>query len=125
MSIIYKGWSTYSISPTNTNSNLYNIDLVKQDLLNELMTRKGERVMLPNYGCEAWDLLFEPMSDAVETDLKNNMKEIVEHDPRLEYIDCEVTEITHGYTINLTILYIPTKTVTQLLVSFQDEYSGN
>ena len=39
---------------------LHDRDLAQQDLLNEIHTRKGERVMSPTFGCVAWDILFDP-----------------------------------------------------------------
>ena len=34
--------------------------LVKRDLLNTFYTKKGERLMRPNYGSIIWDLLMNP-----------------------------------------------------------------
>ena len=48
--------SVYTFQGFSTKTNqffpdrLYDIDLAKQDLLNEIYTRKGERVMEPQFG---------------------------------------------------------------------------
>ena len=70
MANIYKGFSTKDrIRPPYT---LTNGEAVKTDLLNELYTRKGERVMRPNYGTSIYDLIMNPLDDYVEQDRPHN-----------------------------------------------------
>ena len=45
---------------------LYDIELAKQDLLNEIYTRKGERVMEPEFGSIVWELLFDPIGEQAQ-----------------------------------------------------------
>ena len=52
----FKGFS--SIGQTWGKLKIYDLDLAKRDLLNELYTRKGERLMAPQFGCIVWDVLF-------------------------------------------------------------------
>ena len=35
-------------------------DVIVRDLLNEFYTKKGERLMRPNFGSVIWDLLMNP-----------------------------------------------------------------
>ena len=35
----------------------------KDNLINLIMTKKGERTMNPTFGCDIWELLFEPIDD--------------------------------------------------------------
>ena len=51
----YKGFST--VDDTTTNVKLYDYELIKQDILNQFNTRKGERLMNPNFGSIVWDLI--------------------------------------------------------------------
>ena len=39
---------------------LTDVDLVKRDLLNHFNTRRGERVMNPEFGTIIYDLLMDP-----------------------------------------------------------------
>jgi phage baseplate assembly protein W len=41
--------------------NFTTISQAKDNLKNLIMTRKGERVMYPDFGCDIWELLFEPI----------------------------------------------------------------
>jgi phage baseplate assembly protein W len=60
----YKGFSTVDESAISTR--LYDFELVKQDLLNQFNTRRGERVMNPSFGTIIWDLLYEPLTPNVK-----------------------------------------------------------
>jgi len=50
---------------SNTNGifsvNFSTITQAKDNLKNLIMTKKGERVMYPDFGCDVWSLLFEPI----------------------------------------------------------------
>ncbi len=82
----------------NTNSNSNGIFAVnyttltqaKSNLKNLLLTKKGERVGLPTFGCDIWKVLFEPMVDGdIDTQVENSILEAVE--TWLPYL--EVTQI--------------------------------
>jgi len=50
----YKGFS--SVNASNFGNKLFDFDLIKQDILNHFNTKKGERLMNPNFGSIIWDL---------------------------------------------------------------------
>ncbi len=59
--VIYRGFSSKS---DQTNYKLYDFELIKQDLINRLSVRKGERVENPEFGTNyirryIWTLLTE------------------------------------------------------------------
>lgn len=79
---LFKGMSTVERSgPPYT---LVDQELVKRDLLNELYTKKGERVMRPNFGSIIWDLLMSPNTPDLQEMVKEDIERIVERDPRVE-----------------------------------------
>ena len=59
---LYRG-----ISFTNYDDNkilsMYDINLVKKDLMNHIFTRLGERIMMPTFGTRIPDLVFEPLDN--------------------------------------------------------------
>ncbi|PPL00694.1 GPW/gp25 family protein [Parapedobacter indicus] len=77
-----------------------------------LSTRPGERVMLPNYGCNLDELLFEPLTTTMKTYMKDLIQTaILYHEPRIavdkiELIDTGEMEgrilINIEYTIRST-----------------------
>lgn len=44
--------------------NFTTIDQAKDNLINLIMTKKGERLMQPSFGCDIWDVLFNPIVDS-------------------------------------------------------------
>lgn len=48
---------------TPTLPTLESVELIKRDILNLLLTRKGERPMRASLGIGLWGLLFEPLDD--------------------------------------------------------------
>ena len=56
MATIFKGFST--IDKIRAPYSLFDQELIKRDLLNEFQTRRGERLMKPNFGSIIHDLLM-------------------------------------------------------------------
>ena len=114
----FKGFST--VNKQWGNFKLYDIDLAKQDLLNELYTRKGERIMSPDFGSIIWDLLFDPITDRTIELIQEDMQRILTKDPRLELRQLDVREDFDTQTITVAIIlnYVPTATLTELIATF-------
>jgi|TARA_B100002019_G_scaffold280245_1_gene282976 phage baseplate assembly protein W len=105
MANIYKGFSTKDrIRPPYT---LTNGDAVKTDLLNELYTRKGERVMRPNYGTMVYDLLMNPLDDYVEQEIREEVQRICLKDPRVEIESVFTQVIDHTIRVQVQLLLKP------------------
>jgi phage baseplate assembly protein W len=50
----------------------------KDNLKNLILTRKGERLMQPEFGCDVWKVLFEPLDGTlIETTIENSIVEAV------------------------------------------------
>ena len=77
----YKGFST--ISSATENFSLYDLELIKQDILNHFHVRQGERLMNPSFGTIIWDVLFEPLTDQVKNLITQNVNTIMNSDPRV------------------------------------------
>lgn len=112
----FKGFST--VNKTWGNFKLYDINLAKQDLLNEFYTRKGERLMSPQFGSIVWDLLFDPLTDEVIDAIRADCLRIVTKDPRLNLLNIEVTDNEHTIIVSIILKYVPTATETELVAVF-------
>lgn len=114
----FKGFST--INRQYGNFKLYDKELAMRDLLNELYTRKGERLMSPTYGSIVWDLLFDPLIDEVVGMIRDDCLRIVSKDPRLEVIQVLVSESVdqQSVVVSLMLKYNPTSTVEELVATF-------
>jgi phage baseplate assembly protein W len=112
----FKGYST--VDKTWGNFKLYDIDLAKRDLLNELYTRKGERLMSPQFGSIVWDLLFDPLTDEIIDAIRADCLRIVTKDPRLDLLDLDVVDNEHTIIVSIILRYVPTATETELVAVF-------
>jgi phage baseplate assembly protein W len=112
----FKGYST--VDKTWGNFKLYDIELAKRDLLNEFYTRKGERVMSPQFGSIVWDLLFDPLTDETIEAIRADCIRIVTKDPRLDLMDINVDDNEHTIIVSITLRYVPTASVTELVATF-------
>ena len=69
----------------------------KDNLRNLIMTRKGERIMNPNFGCDIFDVLFEPIVDSVISQkIENSILDAVK--TYLPYL--EIQQILFDYDEN-------------------------
>jgi phage baseplate assembly protein W len=58
-----------------------------------LGTRKGERVLLPDYGCNLDEMVFETFNESVKTYLADMVKSaILYHEPRIEPLQVTVDD---------------------------------
>jgi len=58
--------------------NYTTLSQAKNNLINLIMTRKGERVMQPEFGCEIWKLIFEQIVDTeIDTKIEFSINDAV------------------------------------------------
>jgi len=100
----YKGFSSQS---KNTGFKLYDIDLVKQDLINHFYIRKGEKLENPEFGTVIWDLLFEQFTDDVKETISKDVEAIINYDPRISVQNLIIDSTADGIRIEASLLYIP------------------
>lgn len=112
----FKGYST--VDKTWGNFKLYDIELAKRDLLNEFYTRRGERLMSPQFGSIVWDLLFDPLTDEIVDAIRADCLRIVTKDPRLDLLNIDVVDNEHTIIVSLILKYVPTATETELVAVF-------
>lgn len=97
----YKGFS--SIDDSRVNTNLYDFDLIQQDIINTFRTKKGERVMNPEFGSIIWDLIMEPLTESTREALRDDIKTICTFDPRVTPTRMDLTEYPEGYVLEVTL----------------------
>jgi phage baseplate assembly protein W len=119
----FKGFST--VDKTWGNFTIYDIELAKRDLLNEFYTRKGERVMSPNFGSIVWDLLFDPLTEETVQLIRDDCLRIVTKDPRLELREFNVTEEEHTVKVTILLNYVPSATLTELVAVFNRDIAAS
>jgi phage baseplate assembly protein W len=85
----------------------YDIDLVKQDLLNHFNIRKGEKLMNPEFGTIIWDVLFEQFTPEVKKLIVTDVETIINYDPRIAVESISVDATDQGIRIEASITYLP------------------
>lgn len=113
----FRGFST--IDRVRAPFTLTDQELVKRDLLNELYTRKGERVMRPNFGSVIWDMLMDPEDDLLEADLRADIERIVRKEPRVELVKIVLYTSDHAVSAEVVLKFLPFNTVENLYVLFE------
>lgn len=87
----------------------YDLDLARQDLLNQFNTRLGERVMLPKFGTIIWDLLFDPLDERTKKLINDDVIRIITEDPRWGLVSVDTSEAPNSLDIRVVITYRPTE----------------
>jgi len=103
-SFTYKGFSS---KETTKNYKLYDIDLVKQDLINHFYIRKGEKLENPEFGTVIWDMLFEQFTEDVKQIIARDVEDIINYDPRIAVNEIQIDSTDQGIRIQADIVYVP------------------
>jgi phage baseplate assembly protein W len=101
----YKGFST--VSGDSKSYSLYDLALIKQDIINHFHIRQGERLENPTFGTIIWDLLFEPLTEDVKQMITKNIEDIINYDPRVSADQIIVTAYESGIQIECKLTYQP------------------
>jgi phage baseplate assembly protein W len=74
--------------------------------------------MNPNFGTIIWDVLFEPFTETTQKLIADDVKKIVNYDPRLRVEDVAITEFTDGIQIEIALVYVLENQVDNLSLRF-------
>lgn len=119
MATIFKGFTT--VGKIKAPFTISDMDLVKRDLLNEFYTRKGERLMRPNFGCVVWDLLMNPEDTFTNDEIKDDIARIVAKDQRVELINISIYTSDHSVRAEVELKYNILNSSDTLYVEFATE----
>ncbi len=85
------------------------IDLIKDSIRQILTTRKGERVMLRNFGSNLHKLIFEPNDELLEELVRIEVEEAIkEWEPRVEIVDVRTERREREVKIGIILRVIAT-----------------
>ena len=115
--VTFKGFSSRA---EQKNFKLYDFEVAKQDLINRLSIRKGERVENPEFGTIIYDALFEPFTEALKDAIVEDITTNLNADPRIATEEIIVTEADKGIAIQATITYVPLNITEKLRFNFDE-----
>tara|TARA_B110000259_G_scaffold48944_1_gene57207 strand:- start:291 stop:728 length:438 start_codon:yes stop_codon:yes gene_type:complete len=116
----YKGFSSQN-QPDNFK--LYDIDLVKQDIINHFYIRKGEKLENPNFGTIIWDMIFEQFTPEVKDLIAQDVQDIINYDPRIVVNQIGVDSTEMGIRIQADITYVPFNVTERMQFDFDKNSS--
>ena len=115
--VTFKGFSSRA---DKKNFKLYDFECAKQDMINRLSIRKGERVENPEFGTIIYDAIFEPFTDALKDAIVEDITANLNADPRISTEEILVTEADKGIAIQATITYVPLNITEKLRFDFDE-----
>ena len=116
-SVTFKGFSSRA---DKRNFKLYDFEVAKQDLINRLSIRKGERVENPEFGTIIYDAIFEPFTEALKDAIVDDVTANLNADPRISTQEILVSEADKGIAIQATITYVPLNITEKLSFNFDE-----
>jgi phage baseplate assembly protein W len=120
---VFAGFSSVDTDRTGT-SKLYDIALIDRDLLNAFYTRRGERVMRPDWGCRIWEWLMDPLTPLLHDQIVAEVVRICQSDSRLSVLDTKVYEYENGLRVEMTLNYQPFNVINSFAVTFDNRQSA-
>jgi|688.fasta_scaffold1796450_1 phage baseplate assembly protein W len=105
--IYYKGFSTDKwITSKGQTFGTSGIDTVKRDFINHIFTIVGERHRMPTFGTRIPLMVFEIINDTTKSIIEEDIKKVVNYDPRIELIDLQLVAVPNN---NLIVAWIDLK----------------
>ncbi len=130
-SFLGRGWTF----PPSFNSNLGKVTMVsgeqdiKESLHILLSTRLGERIMLPQYGCNLEDQVFNAINNTTKTIIRDQVETaIIYHEPRIdvEGVKIDGSSLPEGFlTISIHYKIRATNSRTNVVFPFYINEGNN
>ena len=117
----YRGIST--VNNDNQKFGLYDVGLIKQDLINHFHISQGEKLENPTFGTIIWDAIYEPLTEDMKEAIAKNVSDIVNSDPRVVVNSIECDSYESGILVDVDLTYLPYNISERLRLKF-DEESG-
>lgn len=117
---IYRGISTVN-DPVSIN--LYDAELIKQDLLNHFNIKKGEKIYNANFGTIIWDVIFEPMTENIKEAVVKDALSIFDADPRINATNVTIIQKDYGIQLYAEIEFIKIRVIEKMIFDF-DQQNG-
>ena len=93
--------------PVAFNSTYSTADQIKSNLINLLLTNKGERIMNPEFGANLKRVLFEGIVEDTSITIKNLIYTNVDtYIPEITINDIIITTDKDNHTVSVTIIYV-------------------
>ena len=103
---------------------LTNIDIVKREISNQFATPIGSRVMLPGFGSNIFNYLFDPFDSYTKNAIIEDAIRVVNSEPRVSLVNIDVTQTDQALSVALTLLFKPESITDNMFVTFSLQDKG-
>lgn len=111
----YKGFSSTEYKK---NFKMYDIDVVKQDILNHFNIRKGEKLENPTFGTEIYDLLYEQLTPEVKEKIGKEVQTVLNFDRRIQVERLSIDSTMFGVSVIVEATFLPFNVVDKIQLDF-------
>lgn len=111
----YRGFSTVG---NRVDKHLYDIMLIKQDILNHLHTRKNERLRDADYGSIIFDLVFDLQTEPNVDLVQQEIIRVIQTETRVIIQGIRMTESDHTIRCEVDLLYIGLEVTDTFVLDF-------
>lgn len=100
-------------------------DLIKRDILNEFNTKRGERVMRPNFGSIIWEILMDPDTGKLQKMVDEDITKIIDRDPRVKLLRVNTLVAEHTLRSEVMVEYVASTNQDTLYLNYtRDSQEG-
>ena len=114
----YRGIST--VNNDNTKFGLFDIGLIKQDIINHFHIPKGEKLENPNFGTIIWDVIQDPLTSELEEAIEQDVLDIINTDPRVSATTVQIVPFESGLQIEVELEYLTYNVSETLRLTFDE-----
>ena len=114
----YRGIST--VNNDNTKFGLFDIGLIKQDIINHFHISKGEKLENPNFGTIIWDVIQDPLTSELEEAIEQDVLDIINTDPRVSVTTVQIVPFESGLQIEVELEYLTYNVSEKLRLTFDE-----
>ena len=114
----YRGIST--VNNDNTKFGLFDIGLIKQDIINHFHISKGEKLENPNFGTIIWDVIQDPLTSELEEAIEQDVLDISNTDPRVSATTVQIVPFESGLQIEVELEYLTYNVSEKLRLTFDE-----
>ena len=115
---LYRGFSTIGLQ---NRWKLEDTELVKRDILNHFQTRRGERLMNPEFGSLIWEMAFEPGTKDLRNAILEDATRIIDSEPRVVAKDITLTQFEYGFQIEMDLYFVNQDVSEEMYIQFNQE----
>lgn len=95
-------------------------DQIKSNLVNLLLTNRGERIFNPEFGCGLREILFEQIDPITEDTIRNTILSAVNiYVPEVNINNIEITSLENTYTVTVKYILNISGNPDQVTIQFQ------